>query len=91
MGLRDQLLRNKSFKKETLRELLETFPKKWKDRFLPDDPAPKPNFIATILHRIKTLDFEVSMAQMDINLRKSFSKVFEPIPHTDDLPLAPLA
>lgn len=28
---------------------------------------------------------------MDINLRKSFSKVFEPIPHTDDLPLAPLA
>jgi hypothetical protein len=91
LGLRDQLLRNKSFKKETLQELLTTFPIKWKDRFLPEEPTPTPNFIATILHRIKTLDFEVSMTQMDINLRKSFPKVFQPIPHIDELPLTPLA
>ena len=31
------------------------------------------------------------MNNMELNLRKSFSKVFEPIPHVDELPLEPLA
>ena len=91
LKLRDQILRNKTFKRETLLELLDIFPKKWKDRLLPTTPNQKPNFISSILHRIKTLDIEASMAQMETNLRKSFSKVFQPIPHIDELPLEPLA
>ena len=54
LRLRDQLLRNKKFKAETLRELLEVYPKKWNARLLPDSfVLQPPNFIASILHRIK--------------------------------------
>ena len=91
LKLRDQILRNKTYKRDTLRELLVIFPKKWKDRLLPSVDVPPPNFISSILHRIKTLDVEASMALMETNLRKSFSKVFQPIPHIDELPLEPLA
>ena len=92
LRLRDQILRNKKFKSDTLRELLEIFPKKWNSRLLPDEYIPEPpNFIASILHRIKTIEFNTSMENMETNLRKSFCKVFEPIPHVDDLPLEPLA
>ena len=92
LKLREQILRNKKFKAETLRELLTIYPKKWNARLLPDASLPaKPNFIASILHRIKTLDFMSSMDNMETNMRKTFGKVFEPIPHVDDLPLQPLA
>lgn len=83
-----QLLRNKSLKRNTLRELLETFPKRWKDRI---NNTPEPNYIASILHRIKTLEIESSLDSMEVNMRKSFSKFFEPIPHVNELPLEPLA
>ena len=91
LKLRDQILKNKSHKRDTLSELLEIYPKKWKARLLPSENITPPNFIASILHRIKTLDIEASMANMEANLRKTFSKVFEPIPHVDELPLEPLA
>ena len=64
LKLRDQILKNKSYKRDTLRELLEIFPKKWKARLLPSVSTPPPNFIASILHCIKTLDIEASMANM---------------------------
>ena len=91
LKLRDQLLLNKSRKMETLRELLVVFPKKWRSRILPDIPENVPNYIASILHRIKTLEIESSMSNMDENLRKSFPRVFTPIPHVDQLPLEPVA
>ena len=92
LKLRDQILRNKSFKARTLIELLEIFPKKWHDRLLPNAFKPDPpNFISSILHRINSLEFSASMENLETNLRKTFSKVFEPIPHVDDLPLQPLA
>ena len=92
LRLRDQILRNKSHKAATLRELLDTYPKKWLNRLAPNDSTPEPpHFIASILHRIKTIEFQSSMDNMDTNLRKSFCKVFEPIPHVDELPLQPLA
>ena len=91
LKLREQLLRNKSLKRDTLRELLVTFPKKWKNLLLPNSPSPEPNFISSILHRITTLEMQTSMDNMETNMRKSFSKVFEPIPHVDELPLQPLA
>jgi RNase H-like domain found in reverse transcriptase/Reverse transcriptase (RNA-dependent DNA polymerase)/Integrase zinc binding domain len=92
LKLRDQILRNKKFKRDTLHELLEVFPKKWNDLFLPNAYIPQtPNFIATILHRIKTLEFLSSMENLETNIRKTFSKVFEPIPHVNDLPMQPLA
>jgi hypothetical protein len=91
LKLRKQLLQNKSFKSDTLRELLEVFPIKWKDRVLPNIETPEPKYITSILHRIKTLELEASMDSMDVNMRKSFSRVFEPIPHVDDLPLEPVA
>ena len=85
------MLKNKILKKQTLRELLDIFPKKWKDWILPDVVETKPNFIASIIHRIKTLEIEASMNEIELNLWKSFSKVFKPIPHVDDLPMEPLA
>ena len=92
LGLKDQLLRNKKLKAETLLELLKIYPKKWNNILLPDKFTPTPPvFISSILHRINTLEFTSSMENLERNLRKSFSKVFEPIPHVDDLPLQPLA
>ena len=91
LKLREQLLRNKSFKSDTLRELLSIYPTKWKNLLLPDVPSPAPNFISAILHRINTMEIESSMSNMENNLRKTFSKVFEPIPHVDELPQQPLA
>ena len=41
--------------------LLEIFSKRWKDQILPDVPEPKPNFIASILHRILSLEIESAM------------------------------
>ena len=85
LKLRDQILCNKSFKARTLIELLEIFPKKWHDRLLPNTFKPDPpNFISSILHRINSLEFSASMENLETNLRKTFSKVFEPIPHVDD-------
>ena len=49
------------------------------------------NFILSILHQIKTLEIEASMVNIENNLRKTFAKVFQPIPHVDKLPMAPLA
>ena len=40
-----QLLVNKAHKKNTLRELLEIFSKKWKNQILEDIPETQPNFI----------------------------------------------
>ena len=74
-----------------MQQLLEIFPKKWKDRILPDVPESKLNFIASILHRISTLNIESTMINLENNLRKSFTKVFEQIPHVNELPLQPLA
>jgi hypothetical protein len=91
LNLREQILKNKTSKSDTLRELLEIYPKKWKDLILPDIFTPEPNYIASIIHRIKTLELEASMDSMDVNMRKSFAKVFEPISHVDDLPMEPLA
>ena len=85
------MLRYKKQKSDTLKELLEIFPHRWKDRILPNDTTPEINYISSILHRIKTLEIEASMNSMDINMRKTFSKVFEPILHVDDLPLEPVA
>ena len=79
LKLQDQLLLNKSRKMETLRELLVVFPKRWRSRILPDIPENVPNYIASILHRIKTFEIESSMSNMDENLRKSFPRVFAPI------------
>jgi hypothetical protein len=67
------------------------FPKKWKEDILPDTPETKPNYIASILHCVKTPEIEESMVNINQNLRKTFSKVFEPIPHVDELPSEPLA
>ena len=78
MKLRKQLLLNKSHKKETLQELTKVFPEKWKDRILEDILDAKPNYIASILHCINTLEIEASMTNMERNLLKSFKKVFEP-------------
>ena len=75
-----------------LLELLRVFPSKWNDILMPDKYSPSPPvFISSILHCINTLEFASSMETLEVNLRKSFSKVFEPIPHIDDLPLQPLA
>ena len=52
----------RNFKANTLHELLETFPKRWNNRLLPDSFVPQlPNFISSILHHIKTIEFTVSM------------------------------
>ena len=91
LRLKDQLLRNKAYKSDTLQELLTIFPMKWKDRLLPNIAEPQINFISLILHWIKTLEIEASMSTMENNLRKTFAKVFQPIPHMDKLPMAPLA
>ena len=91
LKLRDLLLQNKARKAETLRELLQVFPKKWKARVIGDIPETVPDYIAAILHRVKTLEIEASMADMELNVRKSFPKVFAPIPHVDELPLEPVA
>ena len=91
LKLREQILRSKKQKSDTLKELLEIYPHRWKDRILPNDTTPEINYISSILHRIKTLEIEASMNSMDTNMRKTFSKVFEPIPHVDDLPLEPVA
>ena len=88
LKLREQILRYKKQKSDTLQELLETFPHRWKDRILPNDTTFEINYISK---QIKTLEIEASMNSMDINMRKMFSKVFEPIPHIDDLPLEPVA
>lgn len=74
-----------------MRELLEIFSKKWEALLLPTLPTYTPNFISSILQRITSLELEASMANMEANLKKTFAKVFEPIPHVDDLPLEPLA
>ena len=47
------------------------------------------NYITSIMHRIKNLKIEASMENMDTNLRKMFSKVFQPIPYVDKLPSEP--
>lgn len=91
LRLCDQLLQNKSYKCEMLGELLVVFPKIWKDCILLNVPDFKPNFIASILHCIKGLKVEASMANMETNLKKTFVKVFKPLPHVDELPLQPLA
>ena len=91
LRLCDQLLRNKSLKKEVMHELLANFPKKWKDHLLPNIPKTIPNYITLIMHHIENLEIEASMENMDTNLRKTFSRVFQPIPHVDELPLEPLA
>ena len=90
LWLWEQINLNKRYKKETLWELLHIFPSKWKECLLPDIDRPQPNYITLIMHHIKTLKIEASMEKLEMNLQKSFSKVFEPIPHVDELPLQPL-
>ena len=70
LKLCDQLLQFKAFKKDTLQELLLIFPKKWKDHVLPDIPETQPNYIASILQHIKSLEIEASMTNMEDNLCK---------------------
>ena len=79
--LLEEVQQNKIYKKENLWELLEIFPKKWEDQLLEDIPDVQPNYITSILHRIQTLEIESSMENMENNLLKTFSKVFQPIPH----------
>jgi hypothetical protein len=91
LKLREEINLNKKFKSDILYELLHIFPKKWRNRLLPNIPTTQPNYIASILHRIKSLEVEASMENLETNLRKTFSNVFEPIPHVDHLPMEPLA
>ena len=88
LKLCDQLLQFKAFKKDTLQELLLIFPKKRKDHVLPEIPETQPNYIASILQCIKSLEIEASMTNIEDNM---FTKVFQPIPHIDKLPLEPVA
>ena len=58
---------------------------------LPDIPEAQQNYIASILQHIESLEIEASMTNMEDNLCKMFTKVFQPIPHIDKLPLEPVA
>ena len=76
LSLRKQVLQNKVYKKDTLHELMEIFPKKWKHHILGNLHDEQPNYIASILHCVQTLEMENSMANLETNLLKTFKKVF---------------
>ena len=73
-----QLLQNKTYKKETLCELIDVFQTKWKHQILPELPNEQLNYTTSILHHVKTLEMENSMSNLETNLLKTFTKVFQP-------------
>ena len=84
--LKEQLKSNRRFKAEALKELINTFDAKWATRLKPHESIkPFDKLKAIKSHICSVINNEILRRKEDLLIKK-FSKIFQPIPHYDNLP-----
>ena len=84
--LKEQLKTNRHFKAEALKELINTFDDKWATRLKPHQPVKPFDKLKAIKFQICSIINNEILRRKEDLLIKEFSKIFQPIPHYDNLP-----